>query len=55
MPGSDHAEFDRLPLRLVQRLGAVQRRGADHFERVEAGFLQQLELLDVAEAVGLQM
>ena len=38
------------PFRLVQRLGAVHRRGADHFERMEAGFLQQLHLVDVAEA-----
>ena len=33
--------------------GAVQRRRANHFERMEARLLQHLELVDVAEAVGL--
>ena len=52
-PGTDDAHVDRQSARLVEALGAVQRRGADHLERVEAGLLEQLELLDVAEAVEL--
>ena len=50
---ADDAELERLALRFVQRQRAVHRRRLNHFQRVEAGFLQHLELEDVAEAVGL--
>src|SRR5690606_5516316 len=50
---TQHAELRALPLRLHQRLGPAHRRAADDFERVEAGFLQQLQLADVVEAVEL--
>ncbi len=37
----------------AERLRAVQCRGAQHFERMEARLAQQLQLLDRAEAVQL--
>ena len=51
--GADDAELRRLALRLAQRQRAVHRRRLDDLERMEAGFLQHLQLVDVAEAVGL--
>ena len=38
----------------AEGLGAPHGGGADHFERMEAGLLQQLELADVVEAVELE-
>ena len=48
MPNSGGLSFG-----LRERRGAVHRGGLNDLERVEAGFLQHLQLVHVAETVGL--
>src|SRR6266508_67272 len=51
---SDNAELHRPSLLLREQLLAIEGRRSDHFERMEARLLQQLQLAYVFETVGLE-
>jgi hypothetical protein len=48
-----NAELDRRLAPFRERQRAIHRGGLDHFEGMEAGFLEHFQLKDVAEAIGL--